>query len=206
MDAPRVVAAAARVYGRTGVAGLTMRAVAAELGVAPNALYSHVKNKEALVDAVIDTLLGEVQVTGQTMKWRDGLLSLMSASRVVLLRYSDLMPQFLSRPTRGPNALRLGEATLGFLAGAGLTGASAAAALRILLVYTIGFAAQEAPRRADPAGVSRRKETQRVLRAANAYPRMRAQAGVRREPSDEEVFIRGLGWLLDSVAREKERE
>jgi TetR/AcrR family tetracycline transcriptional repressor len=73
---------------------------------------------------------------------RAGLCSLMSSTYEVLLVHPDLVPLYLARQgARGPNAQRLGEIVLGLLAGAGVTGAGARDALRVLIVYTIGFAA-----------------------------------------------------------------
>lgn len=50
----RVVAAGRRVAETEGVAGLTIRRVAAELGAAPMALYRHVKDKRELIIALLD--------------------------------------------------------------------------------------------------------------------------------------------------------
>ncbi len=79
--------------------------------------------------------------------WRTALRELMRSTRRLLLAHADLIPLFLSRPTRGPSALRVGEVTLGLLARAGIEGPEAVEALRILLIYSFGFAAFEAPRR-----------------------------------------------------------
>src|SRR5215216_3902704 len=55
-----VLAAARRIADEEGVDRLTMRRLAAELGVLPNALYTYVPDKEALLDALLDALLGDV--------------------------------------------------------------------------------------------------------------------------------------------------
>jgi hypothetical protein len=49
------------------------------------------------------------------------------------------MPPFLSKPTTGPFALRLSEATLRLLSGGDILDEAAVSALHILLVYTIGL-------------------------------------------------------------------
>jgi AcrR family transcriptional regulator len=56
----RVVAEALRIIAQDGVAALTMRTLAARLGVVPGALYRHVRNKEQLQDLVLDGVLAEV--------------------------------------------------------------------------------------------------------------------------------------------------
>lgn len=166
-----VLAAAGELIARHGVDGLSVRAVADRVGVAPNAIYTYFPDRSALVDAVLDWLLADVPVPRAGGDWRRGLVLLMQATRRHLLVHADLLPLYLSRPMRGANARALGDATLALLARAGLAGADADDALRILLIYTFGFAAHEAPRRDDPS----------------------------RAPGDG-TFTLGLRWILDGIA------
>ena len=53
-----VLVAAREVAEQDGIDGLTMRRLAAALGVAPNTLYSHFADKAALIDAVLDSRPG----------------------------------------------------------------------------------------------------------------------------------------------------
>ena len=54
-----IIAASLTILGTFGLADMTMRRVAASLGVAPGALYWHFKNKQALIDATARTLLAD---------------------------------------------------------------------------------------------------------------------------------------------------
>src|ERR1022692_3921616 len=56
----RVVAEALAVISADGVDALSMRALAARLGVVPGALYRHVRSKEQLCDLVVDGVLAEI--------------------------------------------------------------------------------------------------------------------------------------------------
>src|ERR1700741_437259 len=56
----RVVAEALAVIAADGAQSLSMRALAARLGVGPGALYRHVRGKEQLYDFILDAVLGEV--------------------------------------------------------------------------------------------------------------------------------------------------
>jgi AcrR family transcriptional regulator len=56
----RVVAEALAVIAADGAQSLSMRALAARLGVVPGALYRHVRGKEQLYDLILDAVLGEV--------------------------------------------------------------------------------------------------------------------------------------------------
>jgi TetR/AcrR family transcriptional regulator, tetracycline repressor protein len=148
----RVLAAARELLAEEGLAALTMRGLASRLGVAPNALYSHVDSKTALVDAVLDDVLGEVVAPApDTPDPVAGLHALMASTYEVLLAHPDLVPVYLARQgARGPNARGLGDTMLVLLARAGVEGQPAIEALRVLIVYTIGFAAFDRPR-ADAA-------------------------------------------------------
>lgn len=140
---PAVLAAARDLLAETGLESLTMRALAERLDVAPNALYSHVAGKTALLDDLLDEVLAEVQTPAPGIEDASaGLHQLMASTYDVLLAHPDLVPLYLARQgARGPNAQRLGDVMLTLLAGAGVRGPAAREALRVLVVYTIGFAA-----------------------------------------------------------------
>jgi AcrR family transcriptional regulator len=76
-----------------------MRAVARRLGVAPNALYSHIEGKPALVDAVLDDVIGEIPLPDPGLSARDGVAAIMRdipiSSRS---RWPGRVPE---EPTRG---------------------------------------------------------------------------------------------------------
>lgn len=140
---PQVLAAARDLLAERGLAALTMRALAARLSVAPNALYSHVAGKEALVDDLLDDALGRVRAPPDDL--RDpgaGVHAVMTASYDALLDHRDLVPLYLARQgARGPNAQHLGDVVLALLEQADVHGERAREALRILIIHTIGFAA-----------------------------------------------------------------
>jgi TetR/AcrR family tetracycline transcriptional repressor len=149
---------------------LSMRAVAARLGVAPNALYSHVDGREGLLDAVLDDVLGALDLPPSDTDPAAGLTALMTASHELLLAHPGLLPHFVARQgARGPNARRLGEAMRVLLERAGVDDRAAQdTAIRVLVVHAIGNAAVAAPTDGGPV------------------------------PPDElrASYATGLGWLL----------
>ncbi|MDP8931780.1 MAG: TetR/AcrR family transcriptional regulator [Actinomycetota bacterium] len=138
-----VLAAAHELLARQGLEGLTMRALAERLDVAPNALYSHVASKTSLIDDMLDDVLAQVEAPPpDRADPSTGLHQLMASTYRLLLAHPDLVPLYLARQgARGPNAQRLGDLMLRLLGRADVTGPSAREALRVLVVYTIGFAA-----------------------------------------------------------------
>lgn len=139
----QVLDAARALLAERGLAGLTMRALAQRLGVAPNALYSHVPDKAALVEALVDDALAAVPDPAEDADWRTELHRLMAASHRALLAAPELVPLTLGRGSRGPQAQRLGRGVTALLARGGVTGAEAQEALRVLVLFTIGVAAFE---------------------------------------------------------------
>jgi len=140
-----VLAAARTLLERDGGGALSVRAVARELGVAPNALYSHLDGHADLVDAVLDDLLGEVPTPPPGRPAAAALTEVLVASYDLLARHPQLVPVYLSRQgARGPNAVRLGAVMDELLTGAGVDPAAAGDGRRALLVHLLGFAAYTA--------------------------------------------------------------
>lgn len=201
LDIDSILAEARGISSEDGLENLTMRRLAQRLSVAPNALYSHFRDKDALLDALLDSFVGEVEVPPlEGMGWRLGLTEIMRSTRRFLLAHTDLVPHLLAHPTRGPNAIRLGEEMLRLLARGGVEGQKAAEALQILLVYTFGFVAQEAPRRLDPNAALARELSKEAFRSSRNRPRMRALAEPLAEYPAGGTFEKGLAWLLDGLA------
>lgn len=156
-----VLTATRDLVAQEGYARLTMRALARRLGVAPNAIYSHVPDRTALLDALLDDVLAAVETPARDAGPLDGLRTVMTSTYEVLGQHRDLVPLYLERSgARGPNARRLGEVMTALLADGGVRGATADTAVRALIVHTIGVAAfapaagDERPLDADEARTS----------------------------------------------------
>jgi len=155
-----------------GLEALSMRALARRLGVAPNALYSHVPGKTELVDALLDDRLSLVEEpVADAPDPIEALAALMTSTYEVLLTRPDLVPLYLSRQgSRGPNAVRLGVTMDALLARLGLAVDAVPPARRALILHAIGGAA--------------------FAGADGPVPAETARAD----------FARSLRWLLDGIA------
>ncbi|MFF7631998.1 TetR/AcrR family transcriptional regulator C-terminal domain-containing protein [Kitasatospora sp. NPDC008050] len=107
----RIVQAALAVADAEGLAPVTMRRVAAELGVAPMALYRHVASKEELSDLMADTVIGREPLPPAALAgWRHRLAALARLQWSIYRRHPWLAGTIsLTRPTPLPGALRHGE-------------------------------------------------------------------------------------------------
>lgn len=129
-----------------------MRALARRLNVAPNALYSHVANKNALLDLLLDDLLAAIPApTRDADDPLAGLTELMTATYQTLVAHPDVVPLYLARQgSRGLNARRLGRIMDALLARAGANPGNAAQARRVLIIHAIGSAAFATAAPAEP--------------------------------------------------------
>ncbi len=171
----QIVAAARLTLTQRGLDGLSLRAVAAELGVAPNAIYSHLADKDALIDAVLDDVLAAVH-SPTARDPRRAITVIMTDTYDVLITQGSLVGAYLTRQgSRGPEAQRLGVIMDQCFERLGIAAAAAAAGRRSLIVYTIGYAAF--------ATGWTDADTQPI-----------PSARVRRD------FLAGLDWLLAGIA------
>lgn len=152
-----VLDAAQGLLAQEGLDALTMRALARALGVAPNALYSHVPGKAELLDALLDDRLSLIATPpADAPDPVAALTELMTSTYTVLLARPDLVPLYLARQgSRGPNARLLGVTTDALLAGLGLPADEVPAARRALIVHAIGAAAFSGADRPLPAELVR---------------------------------------------------
>ena len=137
----RVVAEALTIIAAEGAQALSMRALAARLGVVPGALYRHVRGKEQLYDLILDAVLGEVDCqTDPAAPWAARVTTLARRLRAVLENHPGTAALLKTRDPLSPTSLELAEAFLAPLLAAGLPGREAALAFRLVYDYTLGFA------------------------------------------------------------------
>ena len=137
----RVVAEALAVIAQDGVQAMSMRALAARLGVVPGAVYHHVGNKQQLQDLVLDGVLAEVDFhTDPSLAWTEQLKILATRLRQVLEAHPGVAGILKTRDPLGPHSLALAEAFLSPLQTAGFADREAGLAFFLLVDYTIGFA------------------------------------------------------------------
>ena len=140
----RVLHAAITVADAGGIAALTIRSLADELGVKPMSLYHHVANKEAIIDGVIDVVFGEIDLPPADADWRAALRRRADSARAVLRRHPWATPFMESRTHPGPATLRHHDAVIGTLRRGGFPIALAAHAYSLMDGYIYGFALEEA--------------------------------------------------------------
>uniref|UniRef100_UPI002455A1C9 TetR/AcrR family transcriptional regulator n=1 Tax=Nocardia carnea TaxID=37328 RepID=UPI002455A1C9 len=100
-----ILRAAIAVADRECLDGLTMRRVAAELGVEAMTLYHHVRNKDALLDGMVDQLVAELPPPQDYSSWQETLRAFAHAFLSVLSAHPNLIGLIASRPALSPRNL-----------------------------------------------------------------------------------------------------
>lgn len=121
LSRPQVLAAAVALADREGLAAVSMRHLAAELGVVPMALYKHVADKNDLVAGMIDLVVAGYAAPPPGLEWRDGVRRRVLAARDALLEHPWLRPAIETATERTPAVLAHMDAVAGELAGGGLS-------------------------------------------------------------------------------------
>jgi AcrR family transcriptional regulator len=116
----RIHQTALRIMDADGLAGLSMRKLAAELGVRAPSLYGHVASKDELLHAVANDLMEAVDISGfGTGDWRLGLRMWARSYRAALGTHPNMVPFLAYGPARREASLRVADAVHGGLVGAG---------------------------------------------------------------------------------------
>lgn len=118
MDREDVAAAAMRIAEADGIAALTMRRLAGELGVRPMTLYHYVRNKDEVLILLVDRFLGEALVPDDETiagPWRDAIAAVARRLRDALFRHPWVL-DVTDDPLFGPNGLKHFDQNLGALA------------------------------------------------------------------------------------------
>lgn len=180
--------AALAVVDRDGLAALSMRAVAAELGVGTMSLYRYVADRDELEVLAAELVLSEVDVSPpRHALWDKQIAVLVERLRAAVGRRPAVVPLVTAHRHRCPSALRWSESVLGVLSRAGFTGAERAVALRALLGYVVG--AVELEHRGPAA------------EADAEFPLLAETSRTAREIGPDDAFRRGLAVVLRGLRR-----
>jgi AcrR family transcriptional regulator len=109
----RVLRAAIALADEAGVEPLSMRQLAAQLGVVPMALYKHVANKEELLDGMVDVVIGEIDPPVPGAEWKSGVRQRILSARQVLLRHPWASRVIESRRSPTPLVLEYLDSMIG---------------------------------------------------------------------------------------------
>jgi AcrR family transcriptional regulator len=138
----RVLHAAIQLADDGGIESLTMRKLARALGVEAMSLYNHVANKSDLVDAMVDLVVGEIELPSTTEAWDVAVRECAISAHEVLLRHPwacSLVMSTTSNRIARSSRLRYMEWLLGRLREAGFSPELTYHAYHALDSHILGF-------------------------------------------------------------------
>src|SRR5262249_29585655 len=123
-----------------------MRRLADELGAEAMSLYSHVANKDDVLDGIADAIAREInhaagraEMPSGTANWKTGMRRRILAAREVLLRHPWAPGLFETRTTTSPAIIRHIDALVGLMHDGGFSYDLAHHALHALGSRALGF-------------------------------------------------------------------
>ncbi|GGX49935.1 TetR/AcrR family transcriptional regulator [Streptomyces fructofermentans] len=197
LSTDRIVETARSLVDAEGLAALSTRRLAAELGVSGPSLYNHFRTKDQILEAVADSVSAQVDLSmfQDGRDWRTALHDWAVSYRAALRDHPNIVPVLARGPGRRPAGLRLADAVFGAMVAAGWppsTATSIGALMRYFVTgsalgsFAGGFVDDEAAY--DPAD----------------YPHL-GQAHLlaeQQEKIDERAFETGLTALLDGLTQQ----
>ena len=198
----RILRQAIALADREGLAKLTMRRLGDAMGVEAMSLYNHLKNKDDLLDGMVDAVAGEFRVpTG--VPWRAALTARAHRAHEVLMAHPWAAMLFLSRITSGPNQLAHVEATLACLTGAGFSLPQADHVWNALDAYVYGFTLQRLNFPFAPEDYATAARDYAPLIPKDVFPNLRGLSDLVASEAHDGLqdLDFGLEMLLDGVER-----
>ena len=136
----RIVALALSIIDESGLEALNMRRLAREAGVKPMSLYYHFRSKQALLDAVGESIAsGALGASAPDPRWQARVRQLFMGLNALAEAHPRALPLISTAVVRTPSGRRWMEELMRTLLGAGFSAERAASAYHVLGAYTLGM-------------------------------------------------------------------
>jgi AcrR family transcriptional regulator len=181
-----IIEAAVKIVRAGGYEEMTIRSLGAELGVAPMSLYRHIRDKDDLLDEVVDRLLAQAwRPSASGDDWQEWVIEATARLRSFLVSQPAALHVYLRHPVVSPAAAERMDVMMDVLRRTGADEETARRAYGALHTYTIGFAALEASRARSAPG---NEEVTSLAQQLAAY-------------TTTDQFMNGLRYLLEGIGR-----
>ena len=203
----RVLHVAVKTADAKGLAAVSMRKLADELGAGAMSLYHYFPNKDALLDEMVDAVFSRIEAPSTDEDWKTALRKRAISTRAALTRHPWALDVMESRTTPGMANLQLHNAVVACLREAGFSIPDAVHAYSVQDAYIYGFALQEKNlpfKTREEAAAIGEMMVEQFRHLAEAIPHSFelvdtyvARGGY--DPTDE--FLFGLDLILDGLER-----
>ncbi|MCK9795668.1 TetR/AcrR family transcriptional regulator C-terminal domain-containing protein [Isoptericola sp. 4D.3] len=204
-----VVASAIELADAEGLDAVSMRRLGQVLGVDPMAIYRHVDGKEALLDAMTDTVVAQIQSVTDAGGWQASARATMLAARAAMLRHPWTAAVRRTRTEPTPAELRHLDTLLGILRNGGLSVDLTHHAIHALGSRVLGFSQDLY----DDGGAATPEQSAATAAAlARTHPRLAELAvavthdGALGACDDDLEFAFAVDLVLDGLERRRAAE
>jgi AcrR family transcriptional regulator len=202
LNRERVVSEALAMLDRHGVEQFSLRALADQLGVTPMAVYNHVHSKEDLLQAIAETVVGNIEYRLVRGGWPHAIAACFRTLRAACLAHPGAVPIIESAKVLPAAVFRPMEITLTTLEGVGFSAQAALRAYSLLVSFTlgqVGYQIKGWARGVDPGAAA--EEHRITPRAFPAVTRATAQATW----DFDSAFEFGLSVILAGLEAKRRR-
>jgi AcrR family transcriptional regulator len=198
-----VLEAAIRLADEGGIESLSMRKLGQELGVEAMSLYNHVKNKDEVLDGIVETVVDEVEWPADESDWKTALRDSSISAHEALMRHPWAASLWWRR-AEGPGRMRKAELMLKTLREAGFSEDLTYHGYHVLVGHILGFTLQ-----AISFPIETKEELQELAAEflqdfpVDEYPYLAEHIRQHVDPgdSDQGAFAFGLDLILDGLER-----
>ncbi|TQS29406.1 TetR/AcrR family transcriptional regulator [Microbispora sp. KK1-11] len=197
LDRTRIAAAAVALVDRDGLDRFGVRRLADDLGVDPMSIYHHIKGKAALLDAISEAVIAEMEAgAGEApYGWEQVARQTAHNYRQIAYRHPRVFPLLATRPQNSPVALAALEHLVAAMRQAGLPDQVAADAPMALFGFLNGYLLAVLSGSPDGLAID-----------ATAYPTMAALAPLRADFGSAAEFDRLLDAVLSGIRDQAARQ
>lgn len=208
-DLPEIVATAVALADRQGLEAVSLRRVATALRSGTASFYRVLDSRNALVDHMVDTVLGQHLPPEPSGGWRARLAALARNRRAMICAHPWLGTELAGRPAIGPNALIHHERALAAASAYADDPTAASSAVETVLAYVLGATARELAevRTRLLSGLTQEQWRDNVApylqQALNtgSYPHLARMVHMAADLDADERFERGLACILAGLAQ-----
>ncbi|MEU7858290.1 TetR/AcrR family transcriptional regulator C-terminal domain-containing protein [Nonomuraea sp. NPDC049141] len=209
-----IVKTALQIADDIGLEELTIRRIAAELGVGAMTLYSYVRNKDEIFDAMADHVLGGIRIPEADPTDAAAVLRAAATGFLDMMRRHPSIVQLMtSRVTISSHSMEGGmEGILVRFLEAGLTPETAVRCYSFLITYALGFAGYQHPRpwghadRTDRAELRRQRAHFYASLPADKFPSVVAIADHLVDlPADDQFDYAVESFITSVLAAEAQK-
>lgn len=203
LNRQRILLAALELADENGLESLSMRKLAQSLNVEAMSLYNHVKNKDDMLDGMVELVVSNIQCPSLNGHWKDEMRMRAQSAHLALVQHPWAAGLLVSRVNVGPMMLSYVDATIGCLRQAGFSYELVDRAWNAIDSHIYGFTLQSLNFPFEPDEYSEVAEEYLPQIPETEYPFLNAlsQQIIESKHDGIQDFNFGLELLLDGLER-----